>query len=344
VRALLGPVDPTVGLPFADPTVDPDAQAALEAVLSAPRPSNDFARPARRGAVRHPVQLRQLVVPVALTTIAIVGGVALISGRTYDAHAATPPPLTFDRKGEPGTSRLLHRLASAAERDSHPGDHNLGRYMKTATWSLQLRTDHASVTGTIVPEIREVSVHPDGSVEISSGTGPAIPTNERGWANKAAAAAAPKRVGEERRLSARESGSAAIGRLSTRPELLTRQLLKGTTERAEDNATLFLAVTDVLGEVPVDGQLRSALYRVLANTPGVADLGRVTDRAGRDAVAVGLESDRSGARTRYALLLSPSDGQFLGTERILMAQTKNLVLPVPSVIGYSVILGLDTSL
>ena len=72
----------------------------------------------------------------------------------------------------------------------------------------------------------------------------------------------------------------------------------------------------------------------MSTKPGTVQ-GKTTDRAGREGIAVSLESDFGGLPTRYTLIIDPDDGKILAWEEMLTTTAGALNVPIPSVIGYT---------
>jgi hypothetical protein len=84
------------------------------------------------------------------------------------------------------------------------------------------------------------------------------------------------------------------------------------------NAAIRWGMLRGLAETPTSAALRSALYRVLAATPGVRLLGRQRDSVGRYGMAVAI--DVEGAR--LAMILDPQTGELLQTSRTLLHRSR----------------------
>ncbi len=69
----------------------------------------------------------------------------------------------------------------------------------------------------------------------------------------------------------------------------------------------------------VPGDLTATLWRVLAEEPSVAHLGTVTDRLGRDAVAIAFPPFPEVGYSRVqVLLIDPDSGALIGEEEITL--------------------------
>ena len=83
----------------------------------------------------------------------------------------------------------------------------------------------------------------------------------------------------------------------------------------------------------VDGQVDAVVWSLLAADPTIVTLGRVTDRAGRNDVAVTTAVDVK-ARVRTILLIDPVTGALAGVEQVLLSQDAGYGVAAPAVIGF----------
>ena len=81
--------------------------------------------------------------------------------------------------------------------------------------------------------------------------------------------------------------------------------------------TLTVAA-EILNNPLASPQLRAALYEAEGLVPGVEYLGRATDQAGRQGIAVGAESANSGAPTVYSLVFDPKTSKVLATQQTIL--------------------------
>jgi hypothetical protein len=122
-----------------------------------------------------------------------------------------------------------------------------------------------------------------------------------------------------------------MNRLPTRPAALRPALVRlllasagstGTARRSLDQqlradpAGLFAPISQFLF-LPTSPQLRAALFRVLADLPGVQLLGHRRDRLGRSGIAVAVTEGRPD-RVREELLFDPATSNLLQTEAVLL--------------------------
>jgi hypothetical protein len=78
------------------------------------------------------------------------------------------------------------------------------------------------------------------------------------------------------------------------------------------------AIVRGLAETPTSAQLRAALYRVLATTPGIRLLGRTRDSIGRSGIALAVNVQDA----ELEMIIDPTTGQLLQTSRTLLHRSK----------------------
>jgi hypothetical protein len=83
----------------------------------------------------------------------------------------------------------------------------------------------------------------------------------------------------------------------------------------------FEYATSVLLQAGSSPELRAALYTLVAEIDGVELTGELRDPIGRVGTGVSIDTDYSGAPTRYTLIFDPDTSQPLAyTERLLEPQ------------------------
>ncbi len=254
-----------------------------------------------------------------------VGGLALRPAGDA-AYAATPDRLpvvasvaTAGLPADGDAESVLNAIAARAA--VLPDDTGSGRYarMDSEGWALWTRVDGEQVTSEVVPQRATVWTAADGSGRlVSRRDGPGRDTDST----------------DETSAAGDRSLMWPLGSLSTDDAELARQLEQS---HPVDNgpAERLVAVTDLASEQPLAPQVRAAVLRYLARTPGLTVDGIVTDRAGRRGVAVHVDTTMSGLPERRALIIDPDDGRVLGAETLLTETAGALNVPVPSVIGYT---------
>jgi hypothetical protein len=80
------------------------------------------------------------------------------------------------------------------------------------------------------------------------------------------------------------------------------------------NIRLFLAMSQLLVDVPAPPAVRAAAFEVVAGIPGVASTGPVTDAEGRTGVGVELGRTVGGVVERHGLILDPATHVILASD------------------------------
>ncbi|WP_144126902.1 hypothetical protein [Catellatospora sichuanensis] len=111
---------------------------------------------------------------------------------------------------------------------------------------------------------------------------------------------------------------AQLNALPTEPRTLRRKLsdMLGRSEvQLANDHTLFVAVKQLVSDLPVSPQVRAAAYRTLAEVKGATMLGTVQDRNGRTGTAVGfVRKDDGGRWYQTRLIVDLATGQALAEE------------------------------
>jgi hypothetical protein len=270
-------------------------------------------RPARKG---HGRRIQNAVVAVAW--LALVGVIVAheLSGSTVTL-AATPKPLAYHapaRDALSGRQELLN-LAAAAARQPAAAIHPRYAYTKTMGWYLGTRVDGQATTSVVIPSTTQSWAAPDGRTHVH-------------------------------RVTSRPDGSRYVDdftyrgpvpqELSMNEAVLARQLAVGHP-LSNGPVEKFVALTDLAALQPISPDAESAILRLLARTPALANRGSVIDRAGRPGVAVTLDSSYSGLLTRYTWIFDPRTGALLGNEEMLIDPGK-LHVRSGSIIAYTTFL------
>jgi hypothetical protein len=104
-----------------------------------------------------------------------------------------------------------------------------------------------------------------------------------------------------------------------------------------DPAGLFSPIAQFL-LLPTSPRLRAALFRVLAELPGVKLLGRQRDRLGRGGIAVAVTPPGGPDRVREELLFDPATSNLLQTQTVLLSTSsasRGPSMPAGTVVGYT---------
>jgi hypothetical protein len=262
------------------------------------------ARP-RRG----PLPVAAAAVAVMLVAVAVWGDVG---GSGRPAIAATPPLL--QPLGPPtGPARpVLEQAAVAALNLSPPGD-GTHAHVRIASWYLSTEVSGGQARSEIIPAVTERWTGPDGATTVARSEGDGA-------------------TAEVERYAPGEYGTVVAADLPAEPAALRDALLGN--EQVPDGPELLDDAEGILRAGPLTPAQLSTLWGALALQPDLQVFGPVTDRAGRQGVAVGLDTDYGGLPSRLLLLLDPATGRPLGNEEILTTDPGLLNVAIPSVIGY----------
>jgi hypothetical protein len=111
------------------------------------------------------------------------------------------------------------------------------------------------------------------------------------------------------------------GALPTEPGPL-RSLLTDTSVTSNSGRYSPLGIVALLAEHRVlPPAVRASLWRIVAELPGIAYAGQVTDRAGRRGEGFSMPYDAIAGPARDTLIIDPATGEVLGFERVLEAIT-----------------------
>ena len=184
-------------------------------------------------------------------------------------------------------------------------------------WYLGTRVDGQATTSAVIPSTTQTWAAPDGTTHVH-------------------------------RVTIRPDGSRSVDdftyrkgpmpvQLSTNEAVLARQLAVGHPFSVGP-VEKFVAMTDLAARQPIPPDVESAILRFLARIPGLINRGSVIDRAGRNGVAVALDSSYTGLPTRYTWIFDPHTGALLSDEATLAGNTGKLNVRKGAVISYTTVL------
>lgn len=330
VRSLLAQADPAQGQDFLLPDYDfadrPDDLGI--ALAHRPKPTGLTAR--RRFAVASAV----------VATLALAGGLAVAgpvgTGET-PAFAATPPllDLEYDTTAPPAADYLLRIAASIPIPPT--SDEVLVdsiTFVRTRAWALDMAMSESETVAAIVPYEQERWRAPDGSGLVRRTWMPPQFADERArhdWEQIAGHASSENDVirygpGEQATVTP-EPPSADLAELTA--QLYAHQ------PRENGPKSAVRAVADIYRDWVLPATVRAQALRFLAEEEALRYHGRVTDRAGREGVAVTAES----AGETDMLILDPHTGAVLAHENII---NRDVRLPVKTPAVFSYVLILDS--
>jgi hypothetical protein len=299
------PVDP------AEIRTRPRPAETLAAIIAAEPDANS------RGSRLRPTRLIPALV-AALALVAVVA--ALLPGSAG--------------KASPEAAEALSQVAGVAGAQTSTGP------TSGFTYSRQIQADRLT-TGTgdspafsvLVPTRIETWVAPDGSGRVRGvrqGVEWPGPRDERRWRAAGSPPLGAERSSDERFGPGELNDTGAEGNLPPTRELPAdperlAEIFKA--EAAISSASVpvdvksFEYATSVLLQAGSSPELRAALYELVAGIEGVELTGEQRDPIGRTGTAVSIDTDYSGAPTRYTLIFDPDTSQPLAnTERLLEPQ------------------------
>ncbi|MCO5968578.1 CU044_5270 family protein [Actinoallomurus soli] len=142
------------------------------------------------------------------------------------------------------------------------------------------------------------------------------PAEKRGY-EKLVARARKQCAGHPRGCPQQELTQAQREALADDPAALRQRLL--TTSGKGGPGNVLTQAGDFLAQ-PGSPKLDAAVFRVLADTPGIRNAGSVTDLRGRAAIALTARSSDATGTFDTQLLLQPGTYRVLGTQTVLVAR------------------------
>ena len=121
----------------------------------------------------------------------------------------------------------------------------------------------------------------------------------------------------------------------------------GGQAAGENLQWMFTQAADLI-TLPVPPAVRAAAYRLLAELPGIEDLGPASDAAGRSGLALALPTQNSGAlgSVREEMLVNPQSDSMLAIEQVVVApstEARAAGLKPGTVVEYTTITGIGWS-
>ncbi len=339
-----------VGLPAARPGEDvdgPGATVAPGATRARGRRGRAARGPAAPGAPRRPVRRgagptrarRPGARPVAVAATALlIAALAIIpTWRAPQAEATNAPPmlgypvapaLAASSEALPARDELLALADVAGAQD----DASLGtgpvQHVLAQGWLLAVDGDDGAAV--IEPTVAESWLGADGSFLSTERRGPAL-----GLDGRLVEVRGVSRMDQGDALPAGTFDASRTASLPRDPAALRQALLERLTgvdcEGPAASVCLYLAVTDLWDRDVVPADLTAAMWRVLADEPGLTTLGDVTDRAGRDSLAVAFPVvDADADPVVRIALIDTTTGRLSGREEVTL-ESPALDLTEPTV-------------
>ena len=294
--------------------------------------------PERRSLVRRAAPAFLVAAAVLAVAIAFV---VVPSGTTASAEA--PPVLSFelaqarDLVGTVGVdpTDVLNDLADAAARQKLP-EGEVSRTVNTDNWFGESVNNANPV---IVPRRTSNTVNPDGSVHTVELVGRPLSADGRGIDPDVKASGKPY-VDEMQPPGSLDPD--VMADLPRDPDQLREALLDriDCLDRELGPVRSHCLFTQIVGLhylYPVQSDLESAMWRMLADEDAIVSLGEVEDRANRPGIAISMVSPDP-PDFRLVLIIDPSTGHLLGYEEIQIRPQKSSDLVPPAIASFTTFL------
>lgn len=289
-----------------------------------------------------------LAVAAAAVVVAVVGSQL---SSTPTAVAGGAPSLTYTE----GTSEeawdgslpsahdaLVELAAVAGEAPDLPrtGDvQHISRY----SWLSETTGDGETTTTTVYPTADELWVGPDGSARTLQRRAAAVRYDGQVDTTASESAAGPL-SGDD--FFPGTMDPFVVANLPTDPDGMESALLDHMPQEYAENpdyrdTVLVESAVDLSRTYIVPQDVAAAMWTVLSDAPTIQLLGDTTDRLGRPGVAVAIPDSlwtESGVEAVTVLIISPTDGQLLGTETVMLTNPM-LDVDEPTVTGFTTVTG-----
>ena len=303
----------------------------------------DVRAAARGGAARYRTRRRIGLGAMAACILVAIG--IVVNPAAPAAVATMPPPLRYDlvADGDIATAvgaaaaPVLSGLATVASaRLEAPRTGHL-QYVRSERWTFVSVQGGDESGAAVVPSAILTWVAPDGSFRRSTRSGaPLLLDGTFTLPPQGQSADGTLGVGIEE-FGSGSSGAPGVATLATvGSDALRATLLERAGCVAPDQPAapcLLDGVARIHDDAVVDGQVDAVVWSLLAADPTIVTLGRVTDRAGRNDVAVTTAVDVR-APVRTILLIDPVTGALAGVEQVLLSQDAGYGVAAPAVIGF----------
>ncbi|WP_330344234.1 CU044_5270 family protein [Streptomyces longwoodensis] len=321
---------PDDGPHYADGALDHRTELRLDRLLhQAPTTTDVQPRLLRRTRVAAPPRLMGALAATGVVLIVVL--TALLGGPDPQSAVAAPRPLVVQDGSPPVPLALLADRARAAAEGGSPV---LRKGTHVQSWSMSMSDQAPPVT---LPQETVVRWRPDGShTELVVATDPRHPG--RPVVGDEGEAGLPQLVADGHVISRRDYPPSWSDAPPEAPPphdaaRLRTYLRQAAYLPSTMNTDEVLDATEILLDHWTLGARESAvLARLLAETPGLRPVGRVTDRLGRTGQAY-VHLGSQGARRM--LIMDPSTGAVLGMEMTATRAEPRFRLKPGDVMQYS---------
>jgi hypothetical protein len=259
--------------------------------------------------------------------------------------------LPSDRGGaESAAAQALHEASTTAARQPADAAPTAGQYVYTKSEAAHLEI-HPGWT-VLVPVTREIWVSPDDSGRIVETRGQPrflSQADRMGWEAAGSPNLESGKTTDEhfRAQGSPEPGTPVVAgspedylayrdlsELPTDPDALRQLIEERKVEGGPPgDAQTFTIIGDLLRETYTSPALRSALYQIASELPGVELVGEVKDPAGREGIAVAYTEPQG---IRHELIFDQQTSALLGERDVLVdPATAQLSAPSGTIIGYA---------
>lgn len=294
---------------------------------------------ASRPAVREPRRVAALVA-VACVLAAVLVVIRPWTGSEPAIAARTPAMLSLHDSGEgllsaAGTVATdeLAVLADRAELQPAPASAPV-QLIGRSSWLLSTDEGEPGAIGksVVVPTVSLQYYQADGTVRVIERRSHPLDRDGRLTESIGQWSKTPSRTDET--FDGPEVGPRYADELSLKPRALERSMIDDEAACRKTRAyCLFAGFTFLHYNYVIAPSLNAALWRTLAAEPGFRYLGKTTDRLGRHAVV--LSADGTDPSRKVVLLADPETGALLGSEEVLVRDSRELGLEAPAVVEFT---------
>jgi hypothetical protein len=317
---------------MSDPQQDVLASLTLidPALLAPSVDAPPFVTPIESAGGHRRTHRRRPVSAAAATVVALaLVGVSFMAFDGHGAASAAPAPILV-RSSHPGSSRLLE-LASVTQASSPTEVSGVG-YTRSVSWSWVLSVDGDGTKVQAQMGEDELWVTGSGDTWRTSSRGDLI------TAGKVEQVDLPSGgpTGTPRRA---EGGGVPLQTALPAETAAVRALLGTANPGAPEPYRTFQGATALMSRQPLTPTSRARLFRALSELDGIQSAGTVKDRAGRSGIGFYIDSDYTGATTRYLAVFSPENGELMDLEETMLKGAPKLPIDGPTVVSFQVFIG-----
>lgn len=300
---------------------------------------------------QHPAKVKRLrYTALAGSSIAAAIALLLIVIQPWSqpvASAETPPLLDYEfaaateiayASGEDPRTELLALSSAAAKQLPEPAGGQV-QHVVTDNWFANL-DDAKEAEIAVVPQFNETWLSPDGSLRLTERRGEPLAADGRGIPPAGSWDDTPATTDET--YPAGSNDPDFVQDLPTDTDGIRNGLLDkvGCEDREPGlgrSFCLFNQIIDLQRNYVIPPKTYSAMWEMLAGEEGIRLLGNVEDRAGREGIGISLISDLA-PQYRNVLIISPTTGELLGSEEILIKTMPAIDIKAPAIMSFTAFL------